>query len=177
MQMALHLPDYISDLIIADVAPVSYNPFSSFMEYIQLMKKITEINPRTRKQADEFLMNYIPQYGLRQFLLTNLITNPNKIDSYIWRVNLSAIESSLESLRIFPPTMADHQPIPFTKPTIFIGGERSEYIKEEHIPTIKELFPNASIQKIANAGHWVHADQPDQFAEMVTQFWKKNSKQ
>jgi pimeloyl-ACP methyl ester carboxylesterase len=175
MQMALHLPDFITDLIIADVAPVSYNPFSVFMEYIQLMKRITELNPKTRKQADEFLMEFIPQYGLRQFILTNLITNPDKLDSYKWRVNIPTIEYSLETLRIFPSTMADHEPVPFTKPTIFIGGERSDYIQDKHLPTIQKLFPNSVVKKIPNAGHWVHSEQPDQYVDLVTQFWKSTS--
>jgi pimeloyl-ACP methyl ester carboxylesterase len=53
---------------------------------------------------------------------------------------------------------------------LFLRGDQSLYIKEEDIPAIRQLFPNARIQPIEHAGHWLHADQPQAFSHAVTVF-------
>ena len=58
----------------------------------------------------------------------------------------------------------------FAKPTLFVRGERSSYVRPEHNETIKMLFPNADIVTIADAGHWVHTEQPDHFLDRVWTF-------
>jgi esterase len=92
-------------LIVVDVAPVSYPPFSRFLEYCGLMKELEQkIKPKNRREADEWLSNFIPQLPLRQFLLTNMIereSHPPAEWSWRWRVNLDVIKQSLGNLRLF----------------------------------------------------------------------------
>ena len=42
--------------------------------------------------------------------------------------------------------------------------------RSAEIPEIRRLFPNAMIDKVENAGHWVHSDQPSVFVDKVCQF-------
>ncbi|MEI9962505.1 MAG: hypothetical protein WDM76_15720 [Limisphaerales bacterium] len=35
---------------------------------------------------------------------------------------------------------------------------------------IRELFPQSKIQSIAEAGHWIHADKPAEFLQIVLNF-------
>ena len=60
----------------------------------------------------------------------------------------------------------------FDKKTLFLAGEKSEYITNGEIPLIKKHFPESSIQTIPNVGHWLHAEAPDVFYELVMNFLK-----
>ena len=51
----------------------------------------------------------------------------------------------------------------FTKPTLFLKGSKSNYISTEDSVLIKQMFPNATISEISNAGHWLHAENPQEF--------------
>ena len=55
-------------------------------------------------------------------------------------------------------------------PTLFIRGERSNYITDSDIAEIKKIFPNSEVKTIAGAGHWVHADKPEEFTKVVLEF-------
>ena len=84
-----------------------------------------------------------------------------------WRVNLAAIRNSLGEIGGFPEYSAQHS---FSGPTLFLGGTDSEYIKSQHHEKIDRLFPAARIEQIANAGHWLHADQPEKVQQSILHF-------
>lgn len=88
-------------------------------------------------------------------------------EKYKWRPNLEALDASLENLRGFPEFHST-----FDKPTLFIRGSRSNYIRDEYRPIISNLFPNAKIETIQDAGHWVHAEKPDQVLKQLIPFLK-----
>jgi pimeloyl-ACP methyl ester carboxylesterase len=58
----------------------------------------------------------------------------------------------------------------YSKPTLFIKGERSDYITSEDESLILNHFPEAKIEKINNSGHWVHAENPDAFYAKIMKF-------
>ncbi|MEM6261556.1 MAG: hypothetical protein AAGI38_03540 [Bacteroidota bacterium] len=41
---------------------------------------------------------------------------------------------------------------------------------ESDKPAIKEVFPHATFAKIPGAGHWLHAEKPAEFLEIVQGF-------
>jgi esterase len=51
-----------------------------------------------------------------------------------------------------------------------VAGERSDYVRASHHDEIHRLFPNARIETITGAGHWLHAEQPDRFVDIVLGF-------
>jgi esterase len=53
---------------------------------------------------------------------------------------------------------------------LFIRGGNSDYIKSQDESLIKEHFPNVTIKTVSVAGHWVHADNPDELVRVVNQF-------
>ena len=60
---------------------------------------------------------------------------------------------------------------PFLKQTLFIRGGHSDYITaEDKLYSIPALFPNSQVETVPNAGHWVHAEAPDQVFELVQAF-------
>ena len=55
-------------------------------------------------------------------------------------------------------------------PTLFLRGDKSEYIIPSDSDAIKRHFPSAKIETIDNAGHWLHAENPTQFFNKTMDF-------
>lgn len=86
---------------------------------------------------------------------------------YKWRVNLPVLQDSFSTrIAVFP----NEKNRVFNGPTLFIGGSESDYLKETDHPSIKKIFPSATFHYIAGAGHWLHADKPAEFLQVVTDF-------
>ncbi|XP_078535631.1 sn-1-specific diacylglycerol lipase ABHD11 isoform X2 [Lissotriton helveticus] len=166
MAMALQWPDLVQGLVSVDISPSPTSANSSFHTLISAMKSVqVEANiPRStaRRLADEQLRLGVQDPAVRQFLLTNLV----EIDGqYVWRVNLQSISQSLPHIMEFPEFHSS-----YTGPTLFLGGANSPYISSEDYPEIERLFPEADIQYIPDAGHWVHADQTSLFIAAICNF-------
>lgn len=159
MWFALNHPDTVDHLIVADIAPVSYK--HCFDRTIDALKALPLAEISNRKQAEELLAIAIPELSYRQFLLQNLLL---KNGEYCWRIDLDIFYLMAPNIVAFPNT--DHLE-PSTGKTLFIAGADSNYVNAEDITV---LFPQASISTIANAGHWLHVQQPDVFTELVEKF-------
>ncbi|WP_066835155.1 alpha/beta fold hydrolase [Rufibacter ruber] len=165
MNFALQHPDKLSKLLVADIAPKAYPPHHD--DILAGFHSIDLNTLQSRQDADDQLAQKVPDFGTRQFLLKNLYrTEDNK---FAWRLNLESIEANLDS--ILGNIESD---TPFTKPTLFLRGGNSRYIKpEQDTEQIKRLFPNAEIQTIENAGHWLHAEQPQEFFKLSMAFLQR----
>lgn len=162
MWLALTQPEKVGKLIAVDIAPVHYN--HGFSGILKGLKSIPLDAITSRKEADFYLENSVSEVSLRQFLLQNLKANNGQ---WCWRINLDVIERSISEILAFPPV---DEIIPFTKQTLFIGGGLSDYILPEYLPTIEQCFPKAKVETIFDAGHWLHAEQPVKFLEIVNRF-------
>jgi pimeloyl-ACP methyl ester carboxylesterase len=160
MQLALTYPDLVERLIVVDMAPgPSKSDHTGIFDALLGLDLATLDN---RSQAEAFLKERIPEVGTVQFLLKNITRNPD--GSYAWKMNLPVLfDQYQEVLRPLSGT-------PFLKPTLFIRGGRSHYIRTEDWPGILSLFPNAQLETIEAAGHWVHADQPAALLEIIQRF-------
>lgn len=162
MAAALIRPEAIAALIIVDIAPLAYG--HSHANYIGLLQSL-DINSITRRgEADAILAEDIPEPGLRQFLLQNL---DFKDSPPRWKPNLAAIEANMESLTAFPFDASDSR---YDGPALFIAGSESEYVSSDSHDAIRAFFPEAQIEVIEGAGHWVHAEKPQEFGALVKKF-------
>jgi esterase len=161
MVLALTRPELIRRLIIVDIAPVPYPHDEGFGRYLAAMRAIDLSRLQRRADADAALATAIPDPTLRAFLLQNLVSQHGH---FRWRANLDAIGANLPAITGFPDTGE-----PFTGPTTFIAGERSDYIRPRDEIAIRRLFPEARLVEIGQAGHWAHAERPDRFVELVSE--------
>jgi pimeloyl-ACP methyl ester carboxylesterase len=161
MQLALHFPQRVEKLVVADIAPRAYAPAHDEIFAALLALDLPKF--QNRVQIEEALAPDIPNPVLRRFLLKNLGRDAN--GGYFWKINLRDIAENYWRLR--EPVAGD---APFTKPALFIRGGKSKYIQPEDEPLIREWFPAAEIQVIAEAGHWIHADAPEEFLRLVLDF-------
>lgn len=163
MRLALDHPDRLARLIVVDIAP----RFSNMEHQDDIVAGLQAVNLAAitnRQEADAALAEHVPQLGVRQFLLKNLYRAED--NSFAWRINLPALSASLPA--IGEETTA---PAPFLKPTLFIRGGKSDYITpEDKLIGIPALFPNSQVATVVDAGHWVHAEKPDEMFELVRNF-------
>ena len=160
MTLALENPTRVNKLIVVDIAPRSYR--RSHDELLDTLMSVNLTLFQSRQQVDEELATKIPDRTVRLFLMKNLARDAS--GSFFWKANLATISKNDEELS----TEID-SPAPFLNPTLFVRGKRSDYILESDTPSIQRLFPNARIESM-DAGHWVHAESPARFAEIVEQF-------
>lgn len=162
MQVALQQPQLVASLIVADIAPVSYgtNRHNRVLSGLEALQQTTLTS---RKEADTLLANYEPEMGVRAFLLKNLYRKDS--GEYSLRLNLKSIIANYENDLDAAPSGKS-----FTGKALFIKGGNSNYIENSHIPTIKSLFPNAKLEEIADAGHWLHAEKSQAFNTVCLAF-------
>jgi len=160
MAAALEAPGAVARLLVADIAPAAYEP--TFRPYAAAMQAVPLSADLTRIAADRALAGAVESSAVRAFLLQNLRFGAHPG----WRIGLDAIAAALPLIEGWP--QLEEQA--YLGPTLFVAGARSDYIRPEHRPVIRELFPTARFAMLKNAGHWVHADNPDGFCSLVDAF-------
>jgi esterase len=162
MLAALLYPDEVDRLVVVDIAPAPNPP--ALLAYVQAMRTADLHGVTRRGDVDARLAETVHAPAERAFLLQNLIIDEGTSH---WRLNLDAIERDFPEIVGFPPLPAGTA---YRGPTLFVAGARSGHIRPEHEPGIRQLFPRARITRIEEAGHWVHAEQPQAFLEAVEAF-------
>lgn len=157
MNFALAHADLLFKLIVVDMAPRPYN-----LEHYTIVEGLNAIpidSLSSRNEADEILSGHVSEPDVRQFLLKNL--QRKSTGGFSWKINLPVISDKLANIG------ADLQyPGKFTKPTLFIRGGKSKYIRDEDWEKIVQIFPGAQLETM-DTGHWVQAEKPQEFAEKV----------
>jgi len=155
----LYAPE-IQKLMVVDMGikqyPVHHHQIIAALQAVELE------NIQSRKEAEESMLPYISEMGIRQFLLKSLHRNSD--GTFNWRFNLPVIAKEITNVSVALPDKI------VEVPTLFIRGELSNYIMEQDFADIQKMFPNSEIKSISNAGHWVHAEAPTQIIEMIELF-------
>ena len=165
MQFAMNYPDSFSKMIVVDIAPKFYPVHHSMI--LQGLASIDLKTLKSRSEASDILKRFEENEGVRQFLLKNLWRNPAKNNEFDWRLNVPVITENIDVIGF---ELSHEKTV--GKPVLFIRGSESHYIQIEDERKIWELFPNYELVTIQNAGHWVQADQPKEFLEIVERFAK-----
>lgn len=161
MCTALRHPDRISKLIVADILPKQY-PYK-YGGIIEGMKTMPLSEFTRRSEADDFLQSYIPHQGERIFVLKNLYRLSE--GGFGMRCNIHALEANMDKL------LAGWAPGDLcTTDTLFVRGGQSRYIPLDDVDCISRHFATASLETIENAGHWLHADAPQEFLSIIDRF-------
>lgn len=178
MQFALSFPVRVGKLVVVDMAPRANPP-----EHDRIFEALLALDLQryhSRREMEEVLAPSIPDLTLRRFLLKNLKSfappthgkggNDGGSRSFDWKINLRGLFHNyprlLEAVRIEEP---------YPKPVLFLRGGKSHYVLDSDAPLIHRFFPQAKIETIARANHWVHADAPEEFVARVLEFLVQES--
>lgn len=176
MYFASKYPERVSRLIVADISPLSYQKKVSenkrslnHYDILAAMKSIDFSNVKSRNDVDEILAKMIKPQRVRMFLLKNLERSKN--NTFAWRINVDVLYQSIDKV------LEGLDPNDYSGgfgisgfPVLFIKGADSDYISEDDIVAIETIFPYSELKTIQNAGHWLHAEQADEFMNIVKSF-------
>lgn len=160
MKFAQNYPEMLSKLIVADIAPKQYPVHHQ--QILEGLKALDFEKLKNRGEADKVLQDFIPEVGVRQFLMKSLYwVEKGKLGL---RFNLDAIEKNIE---LIGEATLDAQ---FGGTTLFIRGANSNYVTDRDFEDIQLAFPSAKLETIEDAGHWLHAERQEEFLERTTSF-------
>lgn len=162
MTLALTRPQLVERLVVVDIAPVPYA--HDHRGLIRALLSLDLSAVRSRRDADVALAPAVPDPQLRAFLLQNLAIDDRGAR---WRIDLPGLERAMPALVDFPRELYGRR---FEGPTLFVRGGRSDYVRDEHLPVIRRLFPAARVETVPAAGHWPHAERPRELLELVRAF-------
>ncbi len=161
MRLALEHPGRVDRLIVGDIAPVAYS--HHYDDLIDPILALPLESIESRVQADHLLRAHIPEDPLRAFLLQNLARGEA---GWRWRVDWAAIQREMDELTGYDlPTVWR-----IDTPTLFLRGARSDYVGEVEREVIAAHFDAFELATLGEAGHWLHAEQPEAFIDRVLEF-------
>lgn len=166
MMLALRHPELVRGLIVADIAPAE-GGFTR-MDVPPNLENLTFPPELDRKGAEALLRPVVPNEAVRQMMVQNMHLG----EKPGWSIGLADIMHSLPEIMEWPALPAT---MVYKGPTLFIKGELSPYIQPKNFDAMRTLFPHYTLETVGGAGHWVHADAPARFAQLVEDFVHKHS--
>jgi pimeloyl-ACP methyl ester carboxylesterase len=164
MFFELKYPNIAKKIIVADIAPRAYEPHHDVV--LKALNAVDFSVIKTRKEAEAIMNEHIYDFGTKQFLLKNIYWKDSETGLMDWRFNLKVIDKEYQNIGVEVPNSSSDVE------TLFIRGEKSNYITEKDLPDIEKRFPNYKLITIPGSGHWVHAEKPNEFFEAVIDFIK-----
>ena len=152
MALALRHPGSLGALVVVDIAPVPYA--DTMTPFAEAMRTPQVLSAATRTEAQRRLQPLLPDPAVAPFLMQNLVMQNDHFD---WRINLAGITAAIADLSDFP---AELRQLRFKRPITAIAGQHSDYVRNGDATLFAPMFEQVTLEVIADAGHWVHADQP-----------------
>ncbi len=163
MLLAVSHPTIVEKIVVVDISPKYYAPHHQTI--LTALQAVDFTKKPTRTEIEQILSKYIPEIGVRQFLLKNVYwKTPESLD---FRFNLPVFIKNIDEIGKSLPKNTI-----FESPVLFLKGEFSDYITQADEPLIFKHFPAANIKTIKKAGHWLHAENPIDFFEQTLEFLK-----
>jgi esterase len=170
-------PNMVKALIVLDILPFSYRSieellFTQEQQHAKIISSLLMLrleDANSREELDESLSIQIPDKSVRQFLLKGIKRDKN--GQFVWQLNLEALSNNLANMMdtVLPESFAES----INVPTLFLKGENSNYISPKGEGMLKNFFSNYNAVSIPNAGHWLHAENPQAVLTEIMRFTAK----
>jgi len=160
MLFADQFPERVRGLVILDIGIKAYEP-----RHEAILEVLRDLGPETfdhRNELEPVLAKSIASPGVRQFLIKNLKRDTS--GKLAWKFNRQAI------LADYPKLVAEiPMQVPCDLPALFIRGANSDYITNGDWPVLQNFFPRGELTTLEDAGHWLHAEKPNEICDLVHQ--------
>ncbi len=164
MGFALAHPEIVAGVASLDIAPRPY-PEEHGPELQALRSDISAC--RSRAELDALLAPFLPDARMRQFILTNAVRNG---DGFRWRLDASVLESSTVNGDFARVTGR------YDGPALLVAGGRSSYVTAADRAVMLRFFPNAALETIPEADHWLNVSAPEELAGILVQFLRRTGR-
>ncbi len=161
IRIAIDNPNLVEKLMVLDIGIKKYPPNHVFL--LDILSNIYIEKYSDRMEIEHELKTMIEDYRLRQFIMKNISRNEN--GKFNWKMNLNVIK---ENYKVITDEILLIEP--YMKETLFVRGDKSNYILDKDLELISKQFPNSKLITIPNAGHWLHADQADKLLEVIRSY-------
>lgn len=161
LQLVNDYPDLVKKLIIVDIGIKSYKGGHEVI--LDALRSVPIDIVESRKEVEKHLAQYIEEPGIRLFLMKNLTRN--KEGGYRWKMNLNLLIKHYQEI-LAGITFGDV----VETPTLFIRGGKSGYILNEDVEELSSHFNDMNLVTIEDAGHWVHAEKPNELLSAINSF-------
>lgn len=158
MTFACEQADRVQHLVVVDIAAKDYSPH--FDSVFRAMKRLNLSELSQRKEADTILQEWIPNWAMRQFVLTNLVRTEAGFE---WQVNLEVLHASLPVIRKNSLLPAQR----FFGPALLIRGENSDFVEDSDVKRMRLHFPDLNCETIEKASHNVHVENRAAFLQTL----------
>lgn len=172
MRFAAEYPEKVNRLLVVDIAPKNYLAEGSY-DHIRQHRQILELlgHPdlsqfQSRKELDEFFSRRIPEESVRFFLLKNIHRTSH--GGFAWKINAPVLREAFPSMvsEVDQAWFEERRPIT-AYPVTFVRGLNSDYVQDTDWKDIRKIYPEAELIDVANAGHWLHAEQPEKLLAAI----------
>lgn len=164
ISLARLAPERTASLLVADIAPVAYR--HGHDDVFAALREVERGHPQNRREADELLAKHVDHRPTRLFLATNLERRESEKGSVLaLRIGLDAIMAGYDDIIGEPAGESSYE-----GPTLVLRGADSDYVSDDMLPALRAVLPQARVVTLKNAGHWLHADQPEAFQNAVDAF-------
>jgi esterase len=160
MQLAMDFPHRVERLVVADIAPVAYEP--SHDAVFAAIGAVAAGRPQSRAEAAELLRAHLREEAVVQFLLLSL--RRDSAGYYLWRFNAEGLRRDYARILQAP------QGSGFGGPVLMIHGAESSYVTAAGKEAARAFFPELQCEAIAGTGHWLHVEKPAEFNAAVWRF-------
>jgi hydrolase, alpha/beta domain protein len=162
MRLALAHSELVDRLLVADISPVTNHDPTRFAPLVAAMRELDLEHLVSRTEASRQLADAVPDPQVRGFLLQNLRRLGG---DWAWMANLDLLGDSLRIIGGWPRVDAVYD-----GPVWWVAGGRSPYVQPEHAEPMRRLFPRVIAITLKRAGHWLHADEPEAFVSICSEF-------
>ncbi|WP_445289301.1 alpha/beta fold hydrolase [Variovorax atrisoli] len=170
-------PQQVRRLVIEDAGP---GAFEASDGATRIRKEFATTPHRfdSWDAASEFMRALRPtvrEEARQQRLRSMLKESPE--GGFTWRYDHVGIAAT----RLNPDTSRAVDLTPHVKAidceTLVVRGGRSDYLQPEMVAHMQALNPRIEALEIPDAGHYIHDDQPEQFAQAVSDFLRREEQE
>ncbi|XP_026731377.1 protein ABHD11-like [Trichoplusia ni] len=171
MCVALTQPIRVAGVLVVDISPASISKHYNdhFQRILAAMKAVTFKKPVSVNEARKEAMNQLKDVVTDDFLLKTILSNIKERSDHTigWTLNIDTLMRQFKHIVTFPKSMKMKK---YYGPTLFIGGQLSDFIPPDDLTDIRAMFPKAVITYIPKTGHNLHHDDPRSFLEITIAF-------
>lgn len=160
MRYACENPGIVKKLVIVDIAAKPYPPYHD--AEFRAMKSVTVGELGSRKEAEAALEPLVPNWAMRQFLLTNLVRDEGT-GAFRWQANIEALHASLPHIRQNSLQDGDR----YEGPVLLLRGANSDFIIDSDVEDMRHWLPHLQEALVPDAGHNVHVENRKGFLEAL----------